>query len=232
MAWKGGLERALDRCNAVLRPTGLQIAWYSGADRRTADALRRQGAKLRYRDLQFFRGITAPGHITIEEARFLADLAQASAPDRPIVEIGTLFGFSTLVLARAKHPGQRLITVDNYCWNPLGLPPDAHARATAAVLQDAVKTQNVEVVRADKDDFYRAYAGSPPALFFCDADHAYEPTLRDLRWARDAGADIICGHDHHPLRHPGVVRAVSDLGGAGEIRGTVFVLACAGRPGI
>ena len=136
MAWKGGLERALDRCNAVLRPTGLQIAWYSGADRRTADALRRQGAKLRYRDLQFFRGITAPGHITIEEARFLADLAQASAPDRPIVEIGTLFGFSTLVLARAKHPGQRLITVDNYCWNPLGLPPDAHARATAAVLQD------------------------------------------------------------------------------------------------
>jgi predicted O-methyltransferase YrrM len=232
MAWKGGLERALDRCNAVLRPTGLQIAWYSSADRRAAAALRHQGARLRYRDLQFFRGITAPGHVTIEEARFLAELAQASAPHRPIVEIGTLFGFSTLVLARAKHPGQRLITVDNYCWNPLGLSPEAHARATASVLQDAVKTQNVEVVRADKDDFYRNYDGPPPALFFCDADHEYEPTLCDLRWARDAGADLICGHDYHPARHPGVVRAVTDLGGAREIRGTVFVLAGPGQPEI
>lgn len=232
MAWKGGLERALDRCNTVLRPTGLQIAWYSDADRRTAAALRSEGVRFRHRDLQFFRGITAPGHVTIEEARFLAELAQASEPERPIIEIGTLFGFSTLALARAKHPGQRLITVDNYCWNPLGLNPDAHARTAATVLQDAVETQNVEIVRADKEAFYRTYDGPPPALFFCDADHAYEPTLRDLRWARDAGAAIICGHDHHATRHPGVVRAVSDLGGAREVRGTVFVLASPDGSGI
>jgi predicted O-methyltransferase YrrM len=224
MAWKGGLERALDRCNAVLRPTGVQIAWYSNADTLTEAALHRQGVRLRYRDLQFFRGITAPGHITIEEARFLAELVQASPPDRPIIEIGTLLGFSTLVLARAKHPGQRLITVDNFCWNPLGLPPETHARATATVLTDAMNTQHVELVRADKEDFYRAYDGPPPALFFCDADHEYAPTLRDLQWARDAGAAVICGHDHDPAGHPGVVRAVAEMGGARDVRGTLFVL--------
>jgi predicted O-methyltransferase YrrM len=224
MGLKGGLERALDRCNAVLRPTRLQIAWYTGADARTAAALKRQGATLRHRELQLFRGITAPGHVTIEESRFLAELAQASDPARPIIEIGTLFGFSTLVLARAKHPRQRLITVDNYCWNPLGLSPDAHVSATHSVLRDAVAAQQVELVTADKAAFYRSYDGPPPALFFCDADHAYEATLDDLRWARAAGASIVCGHDHDPVNHPGVVRAVHDVGGAREVRGTLFVL--------
>lgn len=224
MPWKVGIERALDQCNTLLRPTRLQIAWYADGEARMSAALSRQGAALRHRDLQLVRGIAAPAHITIAESRFLAELVQRSDAARPIVEIGTLFGCSTLVLARAKHPGQRLLTVDSYCWNPLGLSAEAHERATRLVLAEAIANEHVEIVRADKEAFYRDYAGPPPALFFCDADHGYEATLRDLQWAREAGASLVCGHDYDPDRHPGVVQAVEEMGGPETVRGSLFLL--------
>src|SRR5258705_314674 len=81
-----------------------------------------------------------------------------------------------------------------------------------------------ELCGYSKFEFYRCYRGGQPGLFFCDADHDYEPTLHDLTWARTIGAKIICGHDYDPVRFPGVVRAVKELGGPSELVGSLFVL--------
>jgi hypothetical protein len=177
-----------------------------------------------FKEIQAIRAIAAPGHITLNEARFLGELVQRTRPDSTIVEIGALFGFSTRVLALYKHSGQPLISIDSFLWNPLGLSPSAHETATRTALQDLTASQNLRLLRADKERFYEEYAGPPPGLFFCDADHGYEATMNDLRWATQIGAAIICGHDYNPTVHPGVVQAVDELGGPSELVDSLFVL--------
>jgi hypothetical protein len=165
------------------------------------------------------------GQLSITEARALGALVQQSDPTRPIIEIGTLFGWSTLIICLFKDPGQKLITVDNYSWNPLGLTPDEHFRITSERLAVAKAELNVDQVKVGKDEFYESYAGARPALFFCDADHTYEATKADLVWARSVDTDIICGDDYSPSAFPGVVQAVADLGGPSQVTDELFVLA-------
>ena len=115
-----------------------------------------------------------------------------------------------------KQRQQPLITVDNYCWNPLGISPDVHYEITKNRLAEVVANHNARLLRMDKNDFYRTYDGPPPALFFCDADHSYEATKRDITWAQSVGASIICGDDYDLASEPGVKRAVDELGGPGN----------------
>lgn len=177
-----------------------------------------------YKDFQLIRGLAVKSQLSIEEARFLAELVRSSDPSRPIIEIGTLFGWSTLVITLFKPKNQPLITVDNYSWNPLGMTSDAHYTATRLRLAEAVKHYNVQQIKMDKDDFYRQYTGEKPALFFCDANHGYEETLADLQWAKQIGADIICGDDYAPIKFPGVIRAVNEVGGAKKIVDELFLI--------
>jgi hypothetical protein len=72
------------------------------------------GARFNFKDTQFIKGISAPRHISVEKARFLGELVRSAAPSDAIIEIETLFGFSTMVMTLAKAPQQPLITVDNY----------------------------------------------------------------------------------------------------------------------
>jgi len=175
------------------------------------------------RDAIRVQAVATEGQLSIVEAGFLAELVRRSDPARPIIEIGTLFGYSTRVIAAAKARDQQLITVDNYSWNPLGLSADAHRLATRKVLKEAIETLNTTIVDAPAKDFYRQYSGPAPALFFCDADHSYEAVKADLLWARAVNATIICGDDYEP-RHQGVTKAVDELGGAAEVQGGLFVL--------
>jgi len=167
------------------------------------------------------------GEVSLEEARFLGALVQRANPARPIVEIGTLFGGSTRVLAILKAPETRLITVDCFRWNPFGLSRKQHAEVTRTILSDAGSSSNIELLQMDKADFYSSYSDDPPGLVFLDANHSYESTLEDIDWARSVGAEIIAGHDYSP-RFPGVIRAVDDSGGASRIVGTLFELAHSG----
>jgi predicted O-methyltransferase YrrM len=179
--------------------------------------------QMNFREAVSYRAIGGLGELSIAEARLLAELVRASDPSRPIVEIGTLFGHSTLVMTLAKAQEQQIISVDNYSWNPLGLSPEVHFRTTSNRLRDAIATENVTLLRVSSDEFYRTYDGPPPALFFCDADHAYEPTKTDLLWARSVDATVVCGDDYEP-RFDGVVRAVDELGGPRQLVGGLFVL--------
>ena len=149
---------------------------------------------------------------------------KANAFDGPIVEIGALFGLTTTKLARWKADGKKLLAVDNFGWNPLGLTPAEHQTLTAAVLGYLIDRGDVEIRVSGKDEFFASYAGAPPALAFLDAIHTYEETAKDIAAARKVGARLIAGHDYS-LEFPGVMRAVDEAGGPRERVGTVWVLA-------
>jgi predicted O-methyltransferase YrrM len=169
--------------------------------------------------------LSGPSEISLEEGRFLGGLAQGVPDDGCIVEVGTLFGFSTRVLAMFKPAAARLIAIDNFAWNPLGLSRHQHARLTRVLLADAIEHQNVELREIDKAAFYRSFGKgtAPPSMVFLDADHGYEATRQDILWAQEVGAKVICGHDYSE-EFPGVVRAVKECGGAERVVGSVFLL--------
>lgn len=169
------------------------------------------------------RVLARPSEVSLEESRFLGELVRRAPAGRPIVEIGTLFGTSTRVLAMFKAPETPLVTVDSFRWNPHGLPRALHAAITREILRDAVDRHGVRLVQSDKAEFYRGYRGPAPGLVFLDANHGYESTKEDILWAQSVGAEIVCGHDYRE-KFPGVIRAVEECGGAERIVGSVFVM--------
>ncbi|MEX2280962.1 MAG: class I SAM-dependent methyltransferase [Gemmatimonadota bacterium] len=169
------------------------------------------------------RMLSHASEISLTEARFLGGLAQQVPADRCIVEIGTLFGESTRVLAMFKASGTPLITVDSFRWNPHGLRRKDHARITHGLLAEATTSHDVELREMDKAAFYASYQGGPPGLVFLDANHSYESTKADISWAQSVQAGIICGHDYS-ARFPGVTKAVDECGGAKQVVDTLFVL--------
>lgn len=169
------------------------------------------------------RVLVRPSEVSLDESRFLGELVRRAPRDRPIVEIGTLFGTSTRVLAMFKAPETPLVTVDSFRWNPHGLPPRVHSAITREILRDACEHHNVRIMEMDKDAFYQRYDGPAPGLVFLDANHGYQSTKRDIEWAFSAGAEIVCGHDYRDT-FPGVIRAVEECGGAAEVVGSLFVM--------
>src|ERR1039458_3774239 len=93
-------------------------------------------ANLRYRHFCIQDAIIMQrGQITLKEARFLGQLVSNLETKGPIIEIGTLFGWSTRIICLFMDKDRELITVDNYSWNPFGLPPDMHFETTRTVLK-------------------------------------------------------------------------------------------------
>ncbi|HVX10491.1 MAG TPA: class I SAM-dependent methyltransferase [Pirellulales bacterium] len=158
------------------------------------------------------------------ELNLLKELVERSnSLPGPIIEIGTLFGYTTSRIALWRSPQKKIITVDNYCWNPWQLTPDMHHAMTCRFLHYLEASGQVEVKRMDKDEFFKSYRGEAPALVFLDADHSYEATKADIEWARNVGAKIISGHDYF-AHCPGVGRAVEEAGGAIRHAGGVWAL--------
>lgn len=46
------------------------------------------GARLNYKDTQLIKGVSAPRHISVEDARFLGELVRTTSPSDAIVEFG------------------------------------------------------------------------------------------------------------------------------------------------
>jgi hypothetical protein len=106
----------------VFRCLGLELNRYSRTDCEVAHTLGLDACGLGLRELATIRAIAGGAHITLEEAQLLGDLVRRAEGEGPIVEIGTLFGYSTLVMCVAKGPFRKLLTVDSFVWNPVGLP--------------------------------------------------------------------------------------------------------------
>ena len=137
-------------------------------------------------------------------------LPQSSTPT--IVEVGTLFGLTARELARQITDG-RVIAVDNFSWNPFGLPSKVHEAFTRRILRGS----KVELVNCSSEDWRKQVKGQIDMVFF-DASHRYEDVKAECEWAKDAGVKMICGHDYgNPNPRFGVTRAVNEVFGAANV---------------
>lgn len=186
-----------------LRQLGRVVKWR----RQVAQAVSTQLSLLANPDAAML-GSLAPA----DEARLTELVRRAAEHEGPIVEIGTLFGITTRLLAAVARPGQRVITIDNFCWNPFGLPPTVHERFARGVLRTELAEGRVELWVGDSAAYRAGDHGPAPALVFLDADHSYAAVRDEIAWARDRGAAIICGHDYG-IDQFGVTQAVDEAFG-------------------
>lgn len=159
-----------------------------------------------------------------KEWELLSELVRESAQfDGPIIEIGVLAGRTTQRIAAVKSAEQKILAVDNFCWNGWGMTPDEQYSLVQLSLGYLVETGHVEICRIDKDDFFRTYDGPAPSLVFLDAMHDYKETKKDIIWAKEVGAKIICGHDYCE-DFPGVIKVVNEFGGPTRLADRLYVL--------
>ena len=149
------------------------------------------------------------GLSSAEEDALVGLVRDCAHKDDPIVEFGTLFGWSTLLMASAKPQEQPLLTVDNFSWNPFMIPRADHEKFARRCLKLAESHFGVRLVASESRDFKASWSGGRPALVFIDAAHDYTSVLEDIAWARSVGARVICGHDYSEM-WPGVQRAVDE----------------------
>lgn len=168
--------------------------------------------------------VMARGQVSLEEARFLGATVNALKGPGPIIEVGTLFGWSTRVMCLFKEPARHLISVDNYSWNPFGFPPEIHFETTQRVMSEAINSHNVKLERMASTDFFESYTGPAPALVFIDSTHTYEVLSDEIKGARKIKSELICGHDYDAENCPGVVKAVDEAGGPSKVVGTLWIL--------
>mgnify|MGYP003319315675 CR=1 FL=1 len=125
------------------------------------------------------------------------------------VEFGTLFGLTAKAVAAVK-PKLKVIAVDNFSWNPFGLPPKLHEQFTRKILANEIAAGRITVVNATSEDFRRGCKAAPDAVFF-DAQHEYEPVRDEIAWAKKTGVRCIMGHDYkNPSKRFGVTQAVDE----------------------
>jgi predicted O-methyltransferase YrrM len=150
------------------------------------------------------------GSITPAEEKALRNLVVTSnVHDGPIIEFGSLFGLTTLLITNAKDDKKEVIALENFSWNPFGLSTESHRNWTSRCLELAISKHNVKLVEMDILDFKTNYAESSPSLVFLDADHSYEAAKSDIQWAKKVGTRIISGHDFSD-EWPGVKQAVQE----------------------
>lgn len=143
-------------------------------------------------------------------------------PERgTFVEFGTLFGFTAKAIAAAK-PKLKVVAVDNFSWNPFGLPPRLHEAFTRRILSNEISAGRVEIINATSEVFRANCKVAPDAVFF-DALHQYEPVKAEIQWAKSAGVKIITGHDYgNPSKVFGVTQAVDEEFRSVDVVGMVW----------
>ncbi len=126
-------------------------------------------------------------------AGFLSVLARSAGANR-ILEIGTLFGYSTIHLARALTPGGSLISLE--------FSPE-HAQVARGNIERAGLDDRVQVIEGAAMDTLPTLADSGPFdLVFIDADKENNPGY--LHWALE-------------LTRPGSVIVVDNVVHGGDI---------------
>jgi len=166
-------------------------------------------------------GDHALGGVTSDEEEALVELLE-SAGDGVVIEVGTLFGITTNWLALHKRKGQTIITVDNFSWNPFGLTQEMHRGFTQHILRNVSVSGDVELVEKGSQEFRTDYQGPTPVMIFFDADHSYTAARDEIRWAKQKGIKIICGHDYG-VRSFGVTRAVDEEFPSGvQVKGSLW----------
>jgi predicted O-methyltransferase YrrM len=108
-----------------------------------------------------------------EDGAILAALVAAISPRR-IVEIGTLFGYSAIWMARSLPPDGKVVSVESEA---------RHAEVAAINVEAAGMEDRVEILVGEAAEVLAAVEG-PVDLVFIDADKTGYPEY--LEWARGA----------------------------------------------
>jgi hypothetical protein len=147
------------------------------------------------------------------ELAYLKELVNlANSIPGPIVEVGTLFGFTTQQIAACKRDNKELITIDDFSWNPVGMSQSVHREFCKRSLFYLVKMCRTRIFDGTNSDFYDSYNGQRPSMIFIDAGHTYEEVIVDIKWAINSSIPIISGHDYSDS-FPGVRKAVDECFG-------------------
>ena len=150
------------------------------------------------------------GSITeADEAGVALAVQESEQYDGPIVELGTMFGHTTLLIASLKESFRKLITVDDFSWNPFCLPSDVHRTFTWRTLRHAMQDANVTLFDGTTTQFFATHSDIRPSLVFIDASHEYDDVCADIDGAIACGAKVIAGHDFCD-EHLGVQLAVRE----------------------
>lgn len=147
------------------------------------------------------------GGLTHEEMKAVTGWATEEV-GMTVVEVGTLFGLTAQELDR-QIVGGRVIAVDNFSWNPFGLPSAVHERFTRQILRGT----KVELIKCSSNEWRKNLKEVPDMVFF-DADHRYEAVKEEIEWAKKVGIRVISGHDYgNPNPRFEVTRAVDEVFG-------------------
>ena len=174
--------------------------------------------------LQKNQGNNILGSITkTDEKGIKRSVELANKSDGSIVEIGTLFGHTTNLIASLKPLEKKIITVDNYSWNPFSLSKETHILFTKRTLKYVTKYCNTYIYQGDAKDFYISNKNLNVSMVFIDGDHSYKSVKEDINWAISVKSNIISGHDYNQM-HPDVMRAVDEKFGTDiEVFGSVWI---------
>ena len=130
--------------------------------------------------------------ITTEAERdCLSRLAKEVKAGGLIVEVGTLFGGVTSVLAKSAQKA-RVISMDDYSWTPEGTP---NSPALVHALLDEAGIANVELLQGDSRQLCKGW-NQPIDLLFIDGGHSYEFVYSDL-YNFGRHAEVIALHDYN-----------------------------------
>ena len=149
------------------------------------------------------------GLTEVEDEAILKIVENFNHNDGPIIEFGTLFGITTRLIASASLANRKILTVDNFCWNPLGLTSELHEAFTRKILKMELSSGKVDLIVSSSESFRKNYSGPIPSLVFFDADHSYTAVKDEIRWAKDIKVPLICGHDYGNASF-GVTQAVDE----------------------
>ena len=158
----------------------------------------------------------ALGGLTEEEK---VALVRWTANARRVAEIGTLFGFTAKRLVA--ETSATVVAVDNFSWNPFGMPAALHEKFTREVLASELKSGRVELVVGDAAAYLRQMRDVD--FVFLDGDHRYEAVKAELEIVKNAGVPWIAGHDYGNGLF-GVTKAVEEmLGKPDEVVGMCWM---------
>ena len=150
-----------------------------------------------------------PGRLEREEGRLLRELAT----DRTVLEIGSLFGRSTICMAQVAH---HVHAVDPHRPGNCDFRLEFCGRDTLAELRQNLRTAGVDRrVSLHVCTVAELWLTADPLfdLAFIDGAHHRNAVLLDLQFAAAClkPNGLIACHDH-AAGHPGVVGAVQELG--------------------
>ncbi len=147
-----------------------------------------------------------PSWTTVEERELLEKLAREVPQQGRILEIGSLYGGTTVILAKAA-PTSRVIAIDEFSWTPEGYPTPSREKMLTDLLTEGVT--NVAVIEEASEKIAPEWT-TEVDLCFIDGGHSYKYIFADLTNFAPFARVVAC-HDYKNPLWESVTQAITDF---------------------